>query len=556
MRTEFPSRQVSPSWRAPDRPRPSVLGAVFGFFGLDGGAAQADSQPPALLRFLRGEDESPRPLTPAETAALGDVFSREVLAQGGHPLTLRALDQAIAGIASAPLPLRRMFLVAEGAQIAASGAGFELNARLVFTWQASNNKPPDLLVSTAIAADDPASLLQLVAWSERDRAFHFFERKDGAWFWAGNSFHALSAPTRGQGPFDSHINGALVMKELKEPWSHWHSMDASIGRAVFGPTSPFNTEPLFADLEGAQMLENIVRAGVRRWTKGRIARHLADGQLRELPAYMRQVLWCTSVNLVSSKDGFNSSEPELDLPTSFFFDAEAIEFLAGAIDAAAEILPMTRLHVDAALYRAAVRAKAIGVTEDGTQRRRIAGDTHFAFLVPERAFEDQAVLAELVNVNALGARLGLALLLVDYCNPVFSPARAALLAYVPAAIAAGAEGAALDQALVAAIRAGAGGPGSPEAEFLALWDQSDLLGHAAALLADYHGALVRRLATPEGVADLVDLAESRREAVRATRSLAEFRSTMAKSEAPRAHLAMRPDATIATKTSQAGEGEN
>jgi hypothetical protein len=28
--------------------------------------------------------------------------------------------------------------------------------------------------------------------------------------------------------FDSHVNGSLVMKELKAPWTHWHSSRAKI----------------------------------------------------------------------------------------------------------------------------------------------------------------------------------------------------------------------------------------------------------------------------------------------------------------------------------------
>ena len=345
------------------------------------------------------------------------------------------------------------------------------------------------------------------------------------------------------------------MKELKEPWSHWHSMDASIDRAVFGAQGEFNTDSLFADLEGAQILENIVRAGINRWTRARFARDLTPAGLANLPDYMRQLLWCTSVNLTSSRNGFKTSEAEFDLPTSFFYDIEAIEFLAGAIDLMAEVIPPKRLRVDAGLYRAAVAASGIGVTDDLADKRRIAGDTHFAFLVPERAAEDLTILIELVNRNVMSARLGLALILVDFANPVFSPARAELLRHVPASVSAGAEGAALDLALVAAIRAANGGPGSAEAEFLALWDHGDLLGEAGRLLAGYHSALEARLLTAAGVADVVALAELRRETVRSTRSLAEFNSTMARGGAPPPHLAMRPDASTFVKTSSLGEGE-
>ena len=493
-------------------------------------------------------------MRPEEVQALGDVFSRGVLLGGRNPLTLRELDEAVGAI-EPKLPVRKMFLIAEGAQFAASGQPFELNTRLVFTWQASSAKPPDLMLSTVASADGAEALLQLIAWSDTDGAFHFFERKDGAWAWAGNSFHALSAATRGKGPFDSHINGGLVMKELKAPWAHWHSMAGSIGREVFGAQSEFNTDPIFADLEGAQVLESIVRTGVRRWTKGRFARDLAGGVLQNLREYMRQVLWCTSVNLVSSSDGFQSNEAEFDLPTTFFFDVEGLEFLASAIDALRDVIPGKRLHVAAPLYRSAIASRSVGVKDDSGQARRIDGDTHFAFLVPERAFEDLLVLTELVTRGVMSARLGLCLLLVDFSNPVFSPVRASLLRHSPESIAAGQDGAALDQAFLDSVRASGAPPGSAEAEFLALWNETDLLAHAAGLLQAYHSALETGLLTQSGVDAIVDLAESRRHVVRSTRSLAEFQSTMAQGASPKPHLAMRPDGSVFTKTTALGEGE-
>lgn len=40
------------------------------------------------------------------------------------------------------------------------------------------------------------------------------------WASAGSCNHALDEPARGKGPVDGHINGNLVMKELKAPWAH------------------------------------------------------------------------------------------------------------------------------------------------------------------------------------------------------------------------------------------------------------------------------------------------------------------------------------------------
>ena len=59
------------------------------------------------------------------------------------------------------------------------------------------------------------------------------------------------------------------------------------------------------------------------------------------------------------------------------------------------------------------------------------GDTHFCFLVPERAFEDQEVLREAIRIGLVSKRLAACLLMVDPWNPVFSERRRALLQHVP-----------------------------------------------------------------------------------------------------------------------------
>lgn len=548
LRTAFPTRQVVPS--PPPAPR---RGRLAGFFaGLLGAAPAADVATPTLQRFRKGLDAAPTPMTDAEIADLGDVFSQKVLLAGRKPMTLRALADAIAAITAPALALRKMFLVAEGAQAVMAGHDFDLNARLVFTWQASDQTPVDVMLSTVADPDSPTALLQLIAWSEKDAAFHFFERK-GGWTWAGNSFHALVAPTRGEGPFDSHINGGLVMKERQAPWTHWHSQSASIDRSVFGAAAPFNTDPLFARLEGAEVLQSIMETGVRRWTKGRLARDLQNGVLTRLPEYLRQVLWCTSFNLVSSRDAVASpTDPEFTLPSSAFFDIEALEFLAGALDGMVDIIPSQQLSVAAPLYRDALAARGIVVLDESAPPKEVAGDTQFAFLAPERAFEDRVIVEELVNRGALSPRLGLCLLLVDFANPVFSPTRAALLRHAPAQIAVGNDGAALDQAFIAAATAAGG---AAEAELLGLWNQPDLLGFATQALEAFRAAVQARLATPQGVAGIVDLADSRREVLRETRSLAEFKPTLPRGAATPSHLAMRPDGTVFVKTSQDGEGE-
>lgn len=549
MRTLFPTRQVMPPLNAG---RPSGLRMLFASVS---NTLNVTSPSPVLFQFLKGLDDAPKPMSTAEISALGDIFTREILLKESNPLTLRALLTVIGKIQNPALLVKKMFLIAEGATFRNAPTPLELNARLVFTWQSSESVPADVMLSTVAVADDPTSLLQLIAWSEQDRAFHYFERKNGAWAWAGNSFHALDAPTRGQGPFDSHINGSLVMKELKRPWTHWHSMNSSIPREVFGK-SEFNTNPIFEILDGGELLENIVRTGVRRWTKGRIAKDSNAGSLANLPKYFRQILWCTSVNLASSRSVFsNQTVASFDLPSSFFFDVDAFSFLADELGVT-DLIPPVLLEVDAALYRDAIQKKGVRVCDDAKPlKNSVPGDTHFAFLVPERAFEDQTILNELVVRGVLSPRLALCLLMVDFTNPVFSPDRAALLRHIPDQINSGAEGTALDKIVVDRIRQANTPSPSPEAEFLQLWDSADLTRLVTQSLSSYAAALVTRLQSRQGIEDLIDLADSRRQAFADKRSLAEFNATLAHGQRPPAHLAMRPDGSVFTKASDTGEGE-
>ena len=65
--------------------------------------------------------------------------------------------------------------------------------------------------------------MQLAAWDDKNGVFNYYLReqrpsetsKRQEWVWAGNSENAFTDGSRGEGPFDGHVGGSLVMKELR-----------------------------------------------------------------------------------------------------------------------------------------------------------------------------------------------------------------------------------------------------------------------------------------------------------------------------------------------------
>lgn len=561
MKTHFPTRQtVSEAFgrNVREHLRPASM-AEDASFANPSPSVEGMTVAPALSRFVMGIDVNADIMPLAEVEALGDAFTQSILLKGKNPKTLRELLDAVAKLPPGQdFPLRQAFLIAEGAQPRRQNPDFELNARLVFTWRRNDLSKVDMMLSTVPLMDDPQALLQLISWSPKDGSFHYFEREriSREWVWAGNSFHALDPRSRGKGPFDSHINGSLVMKELKLPWSHWHSNLSSIPREVLPPESELLTEPQFQDIQSANDLEAIVRAGIRRWTNSRFEHRTANSVLSNFTEFLRQVLWCTSINLTSSPSLIGTPDMGVyALPSSFFFDFDAIDNLSDTLGSE-QLLPIGRFQVSDSHYDLALDALNVAISDvSPSPPRTLRGDTHFAFLVPERAAEDQEVLKQLVDREAVSARTALSLLFVDFSNPIFSPERAKLLQYAPTQVRLGALGSDFDGQFISAIRSASPPAGSPEARFLELVDDPNLLVHVRQQLANYKDRLQDILASQAGVKNILELACSRRQAFADKRKLREFNSTLALTGLARPHLAMRPDGSIFSKGIDIGEDE-
>lgn len=514
-----------------------------------------------VFRFVLGEDEEPEPLDAAAIdAELGDRFAQLVLKQERLPRTAEEVLAAIAVAAPPddPLQLHRFFLVGEDSQLLRKEEEPEVPRGLRFLVACGQGPDgPDIIMS---AFNSAAGTVELLAWDHRAGGFNYYRTVDRstAWAFAGNSRHALTEPTRGKGPFESHMAGHLLMKELRFPWLHWHSPKARIVPAILDDAR-LADHPWITQLDGGGAYtfeDDVVKPAIRRWTRARMEA-LAEGRAQETPRrILEQLLDTPTVNLMTSVTESSAARSgaaeQLQLPETFFVDAASLEMVSvvrqpgepALGDDPPMLAALTPPTVDSALYRSALDRFGFRLEHSGGFRR--AGDTHFAFAVPERAFEDVDTLRQAIERGVLTRRLVAALLMVDFPNPVYSARRERLLARVPVEPFAGdAEGFA--ERFVDVIRRlpVASEQGSDEHEFLTRWDVGEpFLEAYNALLEPYYAAISERLAAQEGFDGFVLLAESRRQRTRKMPIAREFDLLFPATDIPRLDRRMTVDARV------------
>ncbi|GAB7552251.1 hypothetical protein NRB_17530 [Novosphingobium sp. 11B] len=493
--------------------------------------------PDTLHARVLGLIEPPRPMTPDELAGLADPFGRLLRLGQPFPLTLRAVLARVDALAGADaLADQLQFLVADGGHIVWSPETDGLARSFRFVVARGAGSFP-LLISSSTAADsaDDRAFLQIIGWDAQNEVFHYYERLLSTWFWAGSSPHALAPETRGQGPFDSHVNGSLVMKELRAPWIHWHAPLAGINADALAPGDPLRDDPLFTGRVTAERLETeVVRPGIRAWNTARVGKSTApDGLWRNVPWFLRQAITSTTVNLASSDTPASLAGEGHDVhpPLSFFLNRDT---LFDTLDLAPDDPAIADIVVPGALYRDCLLHYDVHRSDGAI---RVDGDVHFAFLTPEPAFEDTHLVDLLVASGQLSPRFAACLTMVDFTNPVFSARREALLGYVPETVQGPDHAASIEVAFVAALEAAvaAGGepgdPASAEREFLALWAEPAWADRFRARIGDYLSACRARAADAATVDAWFRLAEHRRRCFR-KRPLAEFALTTPRTSIP------------------------
>jgi hypothetical protein len=509
--------------------------------------------PGAVHGLVVGQESELRAFSADEAAAeLGDPFATEILLKGTFPRFAGEVLDAFATVGTDGDPLRsaKFFLVGDGSQVlfTPETASVDRNMRFLITL-GNGSEGPDVMFSSF---DPGEGDVELMAWDRGRGGFNYYQTvgDSSGWVFAGNSRDALLADSEDKGPFEAHPSGNVVMKELKTPWINWHSPAASILPSAFAEDDPLRQHPWLElarqEPDGAITAERLIRLAIGRWTRARFAAITADGGRVDRPErIVRQIVTSPAVNLVSSHvESPLVGEDPVDLPPTFFADID------GLVRVGLAAPPEGFGMVSAALYRESMQAFDMRL-EDG-QGFVQPGDTHFVFVVPERAAEDQAVLDAAIANGLLTDRLAACLLMIDFPNPVFSRRRTSLLRHVPptATLTAGAD--VFSRAMAEGILAAAGtDEGSGEREFAERWGAGD--GWRAEfdrLLGAYYAAVNEQLATQAGLDDVIRLAESRRDHVRGNDRLArmpisESPLLFARTNVPPAERVMRSDATVA-----------
>ena len=475
--------------------------------------SQAPFDPGAVHRFVVGADPVPRRMSPAEIKSLGDPFATLLLAKGKLP---RTAEQVIGQLKSAApkngsLRTQRSFVLGEGSQLAstAESEGVDRTLRFVVTLGRGPDGP-DVFLSIGNPAHP--SGIEVMAWDREVGGFNYYRSTGTAamWMFAGNSRDALKDASRGKGPFESHPSGALLMKELKAPWTHWDSPDASIEETVFARGDKRRTHPWFKNKDpgGALAFQfEAAEPSMQRWARARFEKLRKNGGPVTRPKQiMDQILGTPTVNLTSSSIASRGlpDDQQVFLPSTFFVDADCL-----SIELGLDFPPP--FEVSGKIYKRCLEKFDVRV-EDG-QGFKQKGDTHFCFLVPERAFEDRVVLREALSIGLITKRLATCLLMVDPWNPVFSTRRQALLQHVPATatIANGKSTFSKEMADTILAAAELGPADAPEAEFAERWETGAAFTREAnKLLKDYFKAVTAKLKTQAGFDPIFQLAEERR----------------------------------------------
>ncbi|KAK5113898.1 hypothetical protein LTR85_010431 [Meristemomyces frigidus] len=415
---------------------------------------------------------------------------------------------------------------------------------------------------------DGGRFLQVASWD--GSVFRYYGRDDlqqrpgpstqTAWIYQGVSTAAFGDQSY-MGPFDGHVNGSLVMKELRQPWLHWKTGD-------FDPTSNFPQSVLegcgkdkapyltgsfpLSLVENAENMMDFVTSGITKWYRTRAAMDFLDSGGKPkvtitsgLKRWVAHALLTTTINIgVSSEDESRDKHHLLPLnhvyndelasqynkthiwpsisQSSFTFSDDL--YVAAAVDDVqlvmiqnVETVPVgfTPINLDA--YTSLGPDGKNGLEPVTAIQVESGEGPGGAFTTIQPSFEDaigvKTLMMQTSRAPLLSDTTFNAMMMVDAWNPVYSWRRGVLLQYVPdnATLNADHKTYDLGDCFIANVQASprVKDAMSPEAEFLGNLAPAKQAAFTHAMTGFFR-AVQKRLLSQVGLADYMRLAESRR----------------------------------------------
>ena len=477
--------------------------------------------------FLQEVDGGPvRPLTGVEKDKLQDPLFKLVLARQPAETRLAKIQELIQPIATQS-QTRRFFVVDEEiADIRKPPAVPLPSRRAVIDFLGNNGEVKlggNIMLSVFFSSDrvEEETEMEAWGWDASNGVYNYYKldrsRTEPKLTW---KLRATSLDADLKGAADRrgtclrcHATGVPVMKELLFPWNNWNSSQSSISYLqLLTPDAqrwPVASDPQLKFLDGAQNLETAIKGSITQFNTRRFAqavRQDAQGQLSVADARraLRPLFETTEINLTTSnqRSGLHPLEPgghagptqPIQIPNAFFLSAGVLGGGAGLKGLG--LTEATQFRTVAVIspsdYKALIDASGVKIRPS---QGAAAGDTQFAWITPELGFVASHWIDTLVDKKVLSPGFVAAALAADLETPIFSVARARLLAFVPDSfdVTPGEPHPdRLTRQVIARLEDANPPAGSPEAEFLAALKSPDPLGAVRARIVDYRNRIADR----------------------------------------------------------------
>jgi hypothetical protein len=273
-----------------------------------------------------------------------------------HPsflYNLILIDNADQSKQSNPLVSIATYVIADGAFVdldTIRGDWFKPHVRILTVVTPKPDTGSKVFIVGPAKVKDPDTFLQVASFDSKIFRFYAYEEINTTpsvtgWTYQGNSWDAFASKdsydSEYLGPFNGHVNGACIMKELHTPWYHWKSgknttflkcIPKGIQTMLEGiPYLTGSGQKCFvgASVKDADTLEGIIEEAVSDWYNNRQLADFSTGPSSDakprpnpnnVQRWMAHLLLTTTINIgTSDNDGetFHANQ-------NLFFNSELL----------------------------------------------------------------------------------------------------------------------------------------------------------------------------------------------------------------------------------------